>query len=518
MSSAVRKTRKANVLRIVILNFLLHPAIVIGISMISTIFTVDRIVTLATSWVTYLLLSPFLLGMPIVMKRELDKIDQLKKENDLKGLGKSYRFLHVIFIVTTSIYGIIGAPLGYALGFDTKIVAYISYMGLTYPPLACPISFIIFNKAMDAFFSDTDFSGIFTMKAKAKILAVFSSIGGLFVLIVSAYFLIDQLVVEPDTGLTVASTFYRLLFIALILIFFQIAPNILTANGFSKSFLAISKFIEKLKNKDLTGSISTITSRDELGRTAVQLNELKDNLVVIIDELGLNASYSRQSGDNLSGVSKTNLELASRLATGSEEVAATLEEVSSNLHSSVDIASKSASINKTSEQSMLNAQKLSNLTVQSIKKIAEKVELIDSIAAQTNLLAINAFIEASNAGEHGKGFSVVAQEIRSLADNSAQAAKSISSTTEQCIANSGESQEIIDESVLIAQQTSELAVEIEVASKEQLTSIENINSAIQGLSSSAQVLAASSEKLTTTSDGFRESSKKVDQLIKGFKF
>jgi len=165
---------------------------------------------------------------------------------------------------------------------------------------------------------------------------------------------------------------------------------------------------------------------------------------------------------------------------------------------------------------MLSVQQLSEVTLKSIREIAEKVLLIEGIAAQTNLLAINAYIEAANAGDHGKGFSVVAKEIRNLADQSATAARLIPEASKQCMINSEESKDKIDESVLIAKQTAALASEIEMASKEQLTSIEHINSAIQEFNRSTQTLASSSEQLANTSDGFGESSRKMYDLIKGF--
>lgn len=263
-------------------------------------------------------------------------------------------------------------------------------------------------------------------------------------------------------------------------------------------------------------TMSSVSSRDELGQTAQQLNDLRVNLREIVSELSVSSAYSQKSGKDINDVSRTNSGLSSKIASSSEEIAATLEEISANLHSSVNNASKSASINKSSENTMMDVQQLSNTTLGSIREIAEKVALIESIAAQTNLLAINAYIEAAGAGEHGKGFSVVAKEIRNLADQSASAAKLITDAAKRCIVNSEEAKSKIDESVLIAKQTATLALEIEHASKEQLTSVEHINAAIQAFNRSTQTLASSSERLASTSEGFGESSEKIHALIRAF--
>ncbi|MEM6831671.1 MAG: hypothetical protein AAF551_14265, partial [Bacteroidota bacterium] len=152
MKSDLKKNWKGEILRIVILNYLLHPILVVLIFVAITLFGDEEVLILATSWPIYAYVVPFLIGIPTLIKTELGKVVQLKSTNDGVGLKRSYRMLHLVFIGTTSLYGLGAAPICYLLGFDTKIVSYVTFIGFFYPILAAPLAFTLFNQAMDRFF------------------------------------------------------------------------------------------------------------------------------------------------------------------------------------------------------------------------------------------------------------------------------------------------------------------------------------------------------------------------------
>ena len=206
-----------------------------------------------------------------------------------------------------------------------------------------------------------------------------------------------------------------------------------------------------------------------------------------------------------------------------EETAASIEEITSNIRqSSLNISSMS-SLAISLEKSSKNGEKLALETTTSMESINNQVSLIneaisviDQIAFQTNILSLNAAVEAATAGEAGKGFAVVAQEVRNLANRSADAAKEIKDIVEKAtqIATSGKDiansmiegyhrlNEDINKNVVLING-------IQSSSKEQLLGIEQINNAINSLDKQTQENA----NVATQTQEIALSTDKISKLI-----
>ncbi len=228
-----------------------------------------------------------------------------------------------------------------------------------------------------------------------------------------------------------------------------------------------------------------------------------------IDSINGASIQTNGASQEISNASHQLAEGASRQAAAIEETSASIEELTSMTKTTTENAQGAQGL---AEETRLKAesgsQEMQEMTiaVQSIKSasddIAKIIKSIDEIAFQTNILALNAAVEAARAGEAGAGFSVVAEEVRNLAQRSAIAARETSDKIAESIQRSNRGveistrvsktfQEIVERIRLIDQTISQIAS----ASKEQSTGIGQINSAISELDKTTQSNAASSEEL-----------------------
>jgi len=236
-----------------------------------------------------------------------------------------------------------------------------------------------------------------------------------------------------------------------------------------------------LKGKMLT----TMQRINELG---VELNKnAKQNLQNGIF-LEKNSMTMKRSVENLA--TKANEQAASL-----EQTAAALEEITSITQNNTQNASKMANLSSDVRNSVVLGEKLAYQTASSMDEINQKVEaineaitVIDQIAFQTNILSLNAAVEAATAGEAGRGFAVVAQEVRNLANRSAEAAREIKDLVENATSKTNEGKKISNEMSTgydnlnqLITKTIDIIQDVTNASQEQLRGIEQINNAVSML-------------------------------------
>ncbi|WP_428909725.1 methyl-accepting chemotaxis protein [Niallia sp. Krafla_26] len=351
----------------------------------------------------------------------------------------------------------------------------------------------------------------------------------------------DRNVKENKSG--AASSLTQVLIISIVAVMIALLLGIYLSNMISKPIRLVMNQMKLIASGDLTKESLKVKSKDEIGQLVSTTNEMADSMKNILIKIN-------KVSETVSSHSEELTQSANEVTVGNEQVALTMEELASGsetqANSSTDLSSAMAEFaakvqeanengetiqegsNKVLEmtnvgsQLMLGStkqmktideivkdsvQNVQNLNVRS-QEISKLVIVIRDIADQTNLLALNAAIEAARAGEQGRGFSVVAEEVRKLAEQTASSVSEITGIVENIQSGFGNVTESLKEGYKevekgsvqiettgqtfndISNQVTEMVNGIKIIS----TNLSDIASTSQEMSSSIQEIAATAEE------------------------
>ncbi|HLD23053.1 MAG TPA: methyl-accepting chemotaxis protein, partial [Sulfuricurvum sp.] len=252
----------------------------------------------------------------------------------------------------------------------------------------------------------------------------------------------------------------------------------------------------------------------ELGGMMTSLQGLSESVGDFMALLSKNGATLNQGASTLSNASNNLSASSNTQASSLEETAAAIEELTSNIAANSQKASEMASLAHEAQTAASEGKNLSNTTVAAMKEIShatqsinDAVDIIENIAFQTNILSLNAAVEAATAGDAGKGFAVVAQEVRNLANRSAEAAQQIKHLAElantkstdglQVSENMMKGLDVINQKIMM---TTQLVQDVASGSREQMAGINQINSAVAQLDQMTQQNASLANDVSHLSD------------------
>lgn len=305
--------------------------------------------------------------------------------------------------------------------------------------------------------------------------------------------------------------------------------SIVIARGFSVPLGKAVAVLERVADGDLTVTLDVYT-KDEVGQMAGALNRAVEKLNSTLQEVADSAANASSSSQQLAAAAEAIASGAQEQAASLEETSASLEEITAAVRQSADNANQASQLAAGSKDSALQGQDVVSNAITAMSeinasssKISDIISTIDEIAFQTNLLAVNAAVEAARAGDEGRGFAVVASEVRSLAQRSAVAAKEIKVLIQDSLrkveAGSGlvnRSGETLQGIVGSVKRVTDIVGEIAAASGEQSTGIEQVNTAMTQMDQVTQSNSAQTEELSATAQSLSEQAAHLMELVSTF--
>ena len=288
-------------------------------------------------------------------------------------------------------------------------------------------------------------------------------------------------------------------------------------NGIVRSINVVMGRAREIADGDLTGEALVVRSKDEIGQLTECVNEMSRSLNEVVGEVG---SASREVAGAATEIAASSEEMATSMNEQSAQitqVSSAIEEMSASV---VEVARKSAEAAENANQSgqvateggevvketitgmnaIAEAVKSGAASVEELGKrgdqIGQIIEVINDIADQTNLLALNAAIEAARAGEHGRGFAVVADEVRKLADRTTKATEEIAQSIQAIQKETGEAVQRMNAGTTEVESGVEKATGAGRSLEQIVSSAQEVASMIQSIAAAAEEQSAASEQVS----------------------
>jgi len=322
---------------------------------------------------------------------------------------------------------------------------------------------------------------------------------------------------------------------------FIILVSIAASGSIARPVLRIAEQARRVAQGDLRDINLRIRSKDEIGQLAEQFRIMVDNLRDSVTRMAESAEQLAAASQEISAgseeIASGSMEQANaaqsmnqmlkELTQAIETVAVAAEAASLLSDETVRIAQEGGVVVNHSIEDMTGVNEQMRQLEDESSKIGEIIEVIDDIAEQTNLLALNAAIEAARAGEQGRGFAVVADEVRKLAERSGEATKQIAviikgmqhkietsvRSVSEAVEKTAQIRVAFDRVIDKANESSSKVGEIAAASEEQSAQSREVLRFVESISATSEEMAASTEQTATTTQSLAQLAENLRESV-----
>lgn len=284
------------------------------------------------------------------------------------------------------------------------------------------------------------------------------------------------------------------------------------AKTFTRPIYKVVDALDRMSQKQINFKIDE-NRHDEIGDLYISINKMNHVFSEMIQKIDQTATAVLHASSQLSTISGDLSDSSTEQAASAEQISVSMHQILTNINTNTQTAEKTSTLATQSAKQIKESNQSFAETVKAVSAISKETSIITEIARKTNMLSLNASVEAARAGEEGKGFSIVAEEIRKLAANAQVASEKINELSENGKNVSKTAGDKLNNTVPEILKSSELVSNIVRANHSQKGEIQAVNSAMQQLSDIVSRNSASAEEMSESAKSLLVEAQHLKDLI-----